>query len=275
MPDPLIHDLRGRVALVCLETRHLGLAMNAIRRCTANFQFDEILLFTDQDWTVDGVTLVRCEPIRSAEEYSVFMLGDFHQHIRVPHFLVVQWDGFVIHPEKWDDGFLAWDYIGAPWPHRDYAVGNGGFSLRSVRLHQAVSKLPRPQCHPEDSFICLWNRPALEAQGMRFAPLSVAREFSAETDGYEYRPLGFHRFGNFNEAYDEAGLLAFLRAAPDDIVHATEGRVLLKKSLMLGRRAVARELVTRRLAGPLRLRIDTLWTALRYGLRRALNRKAR
>lgn len=273
MPEKtLIADLRGRVALVCLETRHLGLALNAIRRCTERFRFDEILLFTDQDWVVDGVTVVRCEPIRSAQEYSKFMLGDFHRHIRAPHFLVAQWDGFVIHPEKWREDFLAWDYIGAPWPHRDDAVGNGCFSLRSVRLHQAVSTLPQPECHPEDSFICLWNRPQLEALGMRFAPLALAREFSAETDGYEYQPFGFHRFGNFNEAYDEAGLLDFLRAAPDDILLSTEGRVLLKKSLLLGRRAVTRELMARRLAGPLRMRIDTLWIRLRYGLRRVFSR---
>jgi len=269
---PLIADLRGRVALVCLETRHLGLALNAIQRCTQGLRFDEILLITDQDWQVDGVTVVRCEPIRSAEEYSRFMLGDFHRHIRAPHFLVVQWDGFVMHAEKWRDEFLEYDYIGAPWPHRDHAVGNGGFSLRSVRLHEAVSRLPQPECHPEDSFICLWNRPQLEAQGLRFAPLALAREFSAETDGYEYRPFGFHRFGNFNEAYDEAGLLGFLRIAPDGILRSTEGRELLKKSLLLGRKAVVRELVSRRLQGPLRMRVDTLWVALRYSLRRVFSR---
>ena len=111
MPEPLVADLRGRVALICLETRHLELALNAIRRCTERFYFDEILLFTDQDWVVDGVTIVRCEPIRSAEEYSKFMLGDFHRHVRAPHFLVAQWDGFVMHPEKWRDDFLDWDYI--------------------------------------------------------------------------------------------------------------------------------------------------------------------
>lgn len=271
MTDAPVADLRGRVSLVCLETRHLELAMNAIRRCTERLRFDEILLFTDQDWAVDGVTIVRCEPIRSAEAYSKFMLGDFHRHVRTPHFLVVQWDGFVIHPGQWRDDFLAWDYIGAPWPHHGHAVGNGGFSLRSVRLHQAVSALPQPMCHPEDSFICLWNRPQLEAAGMRFAPLDVARRFSAEAEGYEHRPLGFHRFGNFNHAYDEAGLLAFLRSAPDDILRSTEGRALLKNALLLGRDAVVRELVARRLRGPLRLRIDTLSVLARYRLRRAFS----
>ena len=272
MAEPIIADLRGHVALVCLETRNLGLALNAIHRCTERLRFDEVILFTDQDWTVDGVTVVHCEPIRSAEEYSSFMLGDFHQHIRAPHFLVVQWDGFVIHPDKWRDDFLDWDYIGSPWPHRDYAVGNGGFSLRSVRLHRAVSTLDRPECHPEDSFICLWNRPQLEALGMRFAPLEVARDFSAETDGYEQRPLGFHRFGNFNHAYDEAGLVAFLRSAPDAIMRSTEGRMLLKNSLLLGRRAVVRELASRRLGGPVRMRIDTLSIMARYSVRRLFAR---
>lgn len=263
-------DLRGKVSLVCLETRSLDLALNAIRRCTADFDFDQILLFTDQDWTVDGIEVVRCEPIRDAREYSAFMLGDFHRHIRTPHFLVVQWDGFVIHPEKWREDFLDYDYIGAPWPHRGNAVGNGGFSLRSVRLHRAVSALAKPECHPEDSFICLWNRPELEAQGMRFAPLELAREFSAETDGFERRPFGFHRFCNFNEAYDESGLVAFLRAAPDSVVRSTEGRVLLKNAVLLKRTAVVREIAARRMGGPLRMRIDTCSVLLRYALRRTL-----
>lgn len=48
--------------------------------------------------------------------------------------------------------------------------------------------------------------------------------------------------------------------------------MLLKKSLLLGRRAVTRELMARRLAGPLRMRIDTLWIRLRYGLRRVFSR---
>lgn len=274
MPErmqPPVVDLRGRVALMCLETRHLELAMNAIRRCTDSFLFDEIVLFTDQDWTVDGVKVVRCEPIHSAEEYSKFMLGDFHEHIRAPHFLVVQWDGFVIHPEKWREDFLDCDYIGAPWPHHDNAVGNGGFSLRSVRLHRAVSTLDKPVCHPEDSFICLWERPRLEAMGMRFAPLALAREFSAEADGFERRPFGFHRFGNFNEAYDEGGLVAFLQAAPDAIVRSTEGRSLLKNALLLGRKAVVREIASRRLGGPLRMRVDTLSVLARYWLRRTVS----
>ncbi|MBV8380781.1 MAG: hypothetical protein JO369_08495 [Paucibacter sp.] len=267
-------DLRGRVSLICLETRNLDLALNAIRRCTAHFRFEEIILFTDQDWSVGGMTVVRCEPIRSAKAYSKFMLGDFHRHVHTPHFLVVQWDGFVIHPERWRADFLAYDYIGAPWPHHDHAVGNGGFSLRSVRLHQAIDTLDKPECHPEDSFICLWNRPQLEAMGMRFAPYELAREFSAEADGYEARPFGFHRFGNFNEAYDEPGLLAFLRAAPDAIVRSTEGRALLKNSLLLGRRDVVRELARRRLGGALRMRIDTLSILGRYGLQRLFSRRA-
>ena len=52
--------------------------------------------------------------------------------------LIIQGDGFVIHPENWTDEFLKYDYIGAPWrnlAHYSFIrVGNGGFSLRSKKL---------------------------------------------------------------------------------------------------------------------------------------------
>jgi len=58
--------------------------------------------------------------------------------------LLVQPDGFVINPDKWDNQFFEYDYIGAPWeqvPHsyldpwgKPHRVGNGGFSFRSKKL---------------------------------------------------------------------------------------------------------------------------------------------
>ncbi|MBY0367959.1 MAG: DUF5672 family protein [Roseateles sp.] len=260
-------DLRGRVTLVCVENRRLELAMHALRRSTAQLRFHDVLLFTDQDWQAENINIIRCKPIRSAEDYSRFMLSDFHRHIRTPHFLVTQWDGFVLNPAKWRDDFLDWDYIGAPWPYFDDLVGNGGFSLRSVRLHQAVQTLDTNECHPEDLFICQKHRLHLETLGMRFAPAKLAHAFSAETGGFERQPFGFHRFENFNEAHDEVTLTAYLRTMPDDILLSLEARRLLKQSLLRRRWAAALAITKRRLSGPWEMRINTLSVLLRYGLR--------
>src|ERR1700722_12124880 len=53
---------------------------------------------------------------------------------KTSHCLTIQYDGFVLDSDMWRAEFLDYDYIGAPWPHRGYAVGNGGFSLRSVEM---------------------------------------------------------------------------------------------------------------------------------------------
>ena len=91
-------------------------------------------------------------------------------------------------PSAWTDDFLNYDYIGAPWVARALypgvdprcRVGNGGFSLRSRRLQQVLQLAPVKYHHPEDVAICQVYRPALEALGMKFAPLEVARKFSVE-----------------------------------------------------------------------------------------------
>ena len=55
--------------------------------------------------------------------------------------LLIQWDGYVVNPEAWDPAFLGCDYLGAKWYWHDdgMRVGNGGFSLRSRRLLDALA----------------------------------------------------------------------------------------------------------------------------------------
>ena len=150
----------------------------------------------------------------STEEYSRFCLEDLHWYVDTPHVLIVQYDGFVLHPESWRNEFLDFDYIGAPWHiipwniemgHFDASmrgkdiVGNGGFSLRSKRLLEASSGLVKngtiTQSHPEDVAYCSWHREQFENTGMRFAPVELAQMFSLESDYYELdKQFGFHSF---------------------------------------------------------------------------------
>ena len=78
---------------------------------------------------------------------------------------------FVRDASAWRPDFLAWDYIGAPWPEQagGLQVGNGGFSLRSQRLLKAGLDPLIVQEHPEDVMLCRTYRAALEARhGLRF-----------------------------------------------------------------------------------------------------------
>jgi len=133
---------------------------------------------------------------------------------------LVHADGFVVNPSAWRDEFLDYDYIGAPWPlpkddfsYRDingkiFRVGNS-VSLRSKRLLDLPIKLNLPWepyhgFYNEDGFICGKNRHIYEANGMRFAPLDVAKYFSHETMIPEVRnikPFAFHKWAGSNRAY--------------------------------------------------------------------------
>lgn len=56
------------------------------------------------------------------------------------HNIIVHPDGFAVNADAWTDEFLTCDYIGAPWlwwPDGEN-VGNGGFTLRSRKLYDAL-----------------------------------------------------------------------------------------------------------------------------------------
>jgi hypothetical protein len=141
----------------------------------------------------------------SAAEYSDHMLQLSADEVAESHVLVIQWDGMPHSPAHWDDAFLQYDYIGAPWPGvpTSFAVGNGGLSLRSRRLLAALAKLDirvdsdADGDQSEDVLICQTNRARLEALGIRFAPIEVAQRFAFESGVATPNVFGFHSSYNF------------------------------------------------------------------------------
>jgi len=140
-----------------------------------------------------------------------------HSRFRTDYVLTLQTDGFPLN--AWLEKFLGqYDYIGAPFPGHIYwydfypyprfAVGNGGFSLRSRAICEAASiayrKISRWAPYSQfffgdDVFYCktmpffsfAWRR------RFRYPSVDVALQFSI---GFDYpvpqRPsLGFHASG--------------------------------------------------------------------------------
>lgn len=153
-----------------------------------NIQFGDVLMLTDPQLN-----------IKSKEDYSRFIINEAHKSINTTHVLIIQYDGYVLNWKAWNPEWLQYDYIGAPWMwYKDgKQVGNGGFSLRSKRLMEIVSKMDIPNCHPEDDVICRQYREVLEKEhNIKFAPLEVAERFSIEgynQPGAKYTgQFGFH-----------------------------------------------------------------------------------
>lgn len=227
------------VTLVCVDTRTPELALAAMSRCLAGIRFADALLFTDTARSGAPPAGIRAIDLRieSVAEYSHFMLRGLATYLRTSHLLVVQWDGFVLDPSAWQDEFLRYDYIGAPWHDRppSHSVGNGGFSLRSARLLQALLDPLIQPSHPEDLCICEEFRQRLEQEhGLRFAPYELARQFAFERLAPSACSFGFHGLFNFHRVLSAAELNAFVIGLPDTMLAALDGHDLCRSLISSG-----------------------------------------
>lgn len=175
------------VTLVCADTLNHALAARAIARRRERIRYGRALFLTDAlppgIAPPPGVETREIAPLASRDAYSTLMLKGLAQHVEGSHALVVQWDGYVVNPDAWTGEFLGCDYIGAPWPWgaEGSRVGNGGFSLRSRRLLDALAD-PRVVLQGnEDETIGVHQRGWLETRhGLRFASEALASRFSFE-----------------------------------------------------------------------------------------------
>ena len=203
----------NNVTLVCVTSVNIGGSIYALEKSCKNIKFNDVILFTDSDVSHDFIKIIKI-PKLDYINYSEFIVYELHKHIETDFVLIVQNDGFIVNSEQWNDNFLNYDYIGAPFPIPDendkisyrtpknelVRVGNGGFSLRSKRLLSLPTELNLEwksyfNYWNEDGFFCVHNREILETSGCVFAPISVAAQFShvketKETEGII--PFGFH-----------------------------------------------------------------------------------
>jgi hypothetical protein len=189
------------VTLCSAASVNVAATIAALSRSLDLVEFGDCVLFTHQvpPEMDPRIRLERISPLRSAKEYSFFILRDLVGHLRTSHILICQWDGFIINPEAWTDDFLSYDYVGAVWPQFSdtQVVGNGGFSLRTRKLLEACRNQAFVMQHPEDVAICRSNRNLLEGDlGCRFAEPVIAAGFSFERQQPPRPTFGFH--GVFN-----------------------------------------------------------------------------
>lgn len=205
-----------QVTLIAVACIRVPETIKALQYSMRGINFAEVLLFTDHrpEHLPEGIKYVEIPKIESIEEYSSFILFEAYRYIKTDYALIVQWDGYVVHPELWNSEFLKYDYIGAPWPEefnfldakgRICRVGNGGASLRSRRLMSCFSNKGMIQTEEnEDVYLCCREKVRLENDGFQFAPVEVAVRFSQErrvpeTEGVT--PFAFHQWEGHNAQY--------------------------------------------------------------------------
>ena len=233
------------VTLCAAASVNVTATVEALKRCLRKVEVAACLLFTDSDAVaVDpSIRVVRIERLRSASDYSYFVLKRLPDYIETKHCLLVQWDGFVIDGRVWTPAFLAFDYIGAPWPQFDAGlnVGNGGFSLRSRRLLQACADDRFHESHPEDLSICHANRSFLESEyEIRFADEAVARKFAFERTLPSTPTFGFHGIFNLVPILGPDAFWELYRSLDDRSTVGPDYRLLIKQ-LSASPRALTRQ----------------------------------
>ena len=207
------------VTLLGIDCLNIERLIQAAEICLKNFDFEEIKLLTslesDNAPRSTGKNIVKISPINSTAEYSEFVLTQLDKYVETPHVLIIQYDGFILNPQAWKDEFLKYDYVGAPWKVADWSVknfdfpkelvgqfvvGNGGFNLRSKKLISICAKLIKEgkitRLHPEDVAISVYYRRLLEDNGIVFAPVELAKQFSYEAEDEQNNAwngqFGFH-----------------------------------------------------------------------------------
>ena len=267
-------NTRDDVTLVAVDCAYAPLAATALARSASALPVARTLLLTDAKIAHEGVEVIAIESIRSRAAYSQFVVKELSRYITTDYVLIAQWDGFVIDASAWADEFWNYDYIGAKWPHvaGEFRVGNGGFSLRSKRLLDALAdpQITLNADENEDEAICIRHREFLETKyGIVFADERVADRFAFDVSRPVGPTLGFHGVFNFWQVLTDVELTEFARTAPEAIVDGMGFGALAKNLVDLKRVDVAHEFVTRRLATlpddlaalDLRVRLEALKSA--------------
>jgi len=193
--------LKIPVDLVTINCNMVEEGVKALEYSTKYIEFNNVFLLSDQ--TISGnFDLISIKKIRDVEDYNNEILN-LSKHIKSEYVLIIQHDGHVINHKKWDDLFLKFDYIGAPWPNSNKwnerwkyypkemeekilknlnlnRIGNGGFSLRSKKFLDYSRSYKEVDGAPEDIFLNILNYDKAFEYGIKYTDVKTAISFSYE-----------------------------------------------------------------------------------------------
>jgi hypothetical protein len=179
--------------------------------CMKHFDFGSVLHVSGGGVSCNYTNINRIGvPRMSVADYNRFCVYRLSDLVTTDFCMIVHTDGFILNPHLWDDRFLNYDYVGAPW-YRSYTtysegiVGNGGFCIRSKKfLDYSKRFVGYDGSTNEDLFLCAVNyRKSLE-EGLKIADLETAARFSIETLSDRFPSIansfGFHGKSNLHHA---------------------------------------------------------------------------
>ena len=127
------------IDLVSVNSINPEESVNALLYSSEKIKFGAIKLFAHYKPLniTENIEYIKIEKL-THESMNWFHLNTLPKYINNKFMLSIHDDGFIINPDKWDNNFLNYDYIAAPWPALDWCrknrVGNGGFVLKSKKF---------------------------------------------------------------------------------------------------------------------------------------------
>jgi len=211
------------VALVAIDCIQPEMACRALKYSSRDIRFAEVMLFTSGDISCKDVTIHKIEVLSDLAAYSRFCIKELFGQISTDFIITVQADGFITNSSLWQDEFLEYDYIGAPWPASapwctHNRVGNGGFSLRSRKFMELAAQLDQDFRH-EDVLLTNTCYDYFVSNGCRYAPVEVAMRFALESKipeceydlnncfGFHGKGEAFYHCGEGQQFMDKIALL--------------------------------------------------------------------
>lgn len=211
----------NEITICCIDTKNKIDALVALDKSINKLFFKRYIYFTDyidkdiklsrfKNISNIDLEIIKIQNIKNINEYSKFCLVDLNNYIETNFCLLIQHDGYIINPDCWKNEFLNFDYIGAPWPNKEYInrVGNGGFSLRSKKFLETTAKIFKEypnitvkNNHPdrlnEDFLACNLYYHEMISSGIKFSDTNTASLFSIEHPIPEIKQKTFGFHGNF------------------------------------------------------------------------------
>lgn len=197
--------------LMIVNTQDYKVAQKTLAYCAKFFEFNNIIMISDTKISYENFTSIKIDRFENIHGYSDFCL-QLINYVESDHLLLVQDDGHILNPTLWDDNFLKYDYIGAPWPTSNHwlkrfkkydyktykiiknniknnRIGNGGFSLRSSKFLEYSATFDTCEWFAEDIYLSLLNFQKAKDYGIKFPDFDTALRFSTESGlkGYKQR----------------------------------------------------------------------------------------
>lgn len=185
--------------------------VKALEYSAKDIIFHEVKLISDNVITHPYIKHAYIDKITNIHDWNYNIFYNLTKYVDSEYVILIHDDGFIVNAEAWRSEFLDYDYIGAPWSHNkvfisdtnEYVRVGNSVSLRSKKVLDLPLKHKIPWIqydgnYNEDTQICVHNRRIFLDNGVKFAPLDVAKYFSHETllpELENIKPFAFHNYG--------------------------------------------------------------------------------